>query len=124
MRLEHANLTVQDVDRSTAFYRAVLGFEVRWQGSARDFDGPVRAVHIGTDDTYLALFESQKEGRAPADYDAPGLNHIGFQVDSVDTYRARLAELDIEVHLEGDYDPGRRIYFYDPDGIEVELVEY
>lgn len=26
--------------------------------------------------------------------------------------------------LEADYEPGRRIYFLDPDGHEVELVEY
>ncbi|MEY2425195.1 MAG: hypothetical protein QOI61_767, partial [Actinomycetota bacterium] len=25
---------------------------------------------------------------------------------------------------EGDYEPGRRIYFMDPDGYEVELVAY
>ena len=124
MIIEHANLTVSDVAASVAFYQAVFDFAVRWEGSAREMDGPVKAVHLGDTATYLSLFESQKKGRAPADYDAPGLNHIGFEVEDVDGYRSRLEALGVEIHLEGDYEPGRRIYFYDPDGIEVELVEY
>ena len=45
-------------------------------------------------------------------------------VDDLDDKRKRLAKWGIDTHLEGDYEPGRRLYFYDPNGLEVELVEY
>ena len=45
-------------------------------------------------------------------------------MDDLDAYRARLKARGVALQLEADYEPGRRLYFYDPDGIEVELVEY
>ena len=52
------------------------------------------------------------------------MNPICFEVVDLKIYRQHLKELGIEVHLEANYEPGVRIYFYDPDGIEIELVEY
>lgn len=48
--------------------------------------------------------------------------HVG----NGETYLALFeAEQDGEViHLEGHYEPGERMYFYDPDGVEIELVSY
>jgi len=116
MRLEHVNLTVTDLERSADFYRRLLGLEVRWQG-----DG---SLHIGTEQEYLAFFEASADGRAPHDYGLVGFNHVGFVVDDLEAARERAEALGTTVHLEADYEPGRRIYVTDPDGIEVELVEY
>ncbi len=52
-----------------------------------------------------------------------GLNHFGFVVESLDEMKSRLAELGVSPGEELEYEPGRRLYFFDPDGIEVELVE-
>ena len=124
MRLEHVNITVNDIERSRRFYAELFGFETRWEGSATGSEGPVKAVHMGTGDTYLSLFEAETGGRAPADYGAPGLNHFGLQVDDLAPYRQRLASMGIELHLDEHYEPGERIYFYDPSGVEIELVTY
>ena len=124
MRLEHANITVNNIDTSFQFYSALFGFEKRWEGMATGEVGPIRAMHAGNEHTYLALFEAEREGRSTADYGIAGVNHVGFEVEDLKIYRQRLKELGVEVHLEADYDPGVRIYFYDPDGIEIELVEY
>jgi catechol 2,3-dioxygenase-like lactoylglutathione lyase family enzyme len=121
MRLEHVNLTVTDVDRSTRFYQDLFDFKVRWQGST---GGGTPAVHIGGDSFYLALFETDRAGRAPYDYGAVGVNHFGFVVDDLDEIVRRLDAQDIECHLTADYEPGRRAYFFDPDGHEIEVVEY
>ena len=59
-----------------------------------------------------------------ANYGVAGVNHIGFEVDDLQEYRVKLAELGVTIHLEQDYEPGERIYFYDPDGVEIELVKY
>ena len=122
MRLEHVNMTVADLDRSVGFYRDLFGFEVRWEGTVND--GRNRAVHVGPESGYLALFEADGPGRAPIDYRAVGHNHFGFVVDDLDAMTARLEEMGVGRHLEADYEPGRRAYFFDPDGYEVELVEY
>ncbi len=124
MRLEHANITVSNIDTSFQFYADLFGFEKRWEGMATGEVGPIRALHAGDEHTYLALFEAEREGRSPADYGIAGINHIGFEVEDLEICRKRLEQLGVAVHLEADYEPGRRIYFYDPDGIEIELVEY
>ena len=125
MRLEHANITVSNIDESLAFYSALFDFKVRWQGQVPGERQPtIRAIHIGDDDMYLALFEAEKPGRAPVDYEGNGINHIGFVVEDIEPLRTRLTQLGTEIHFEPSYDPGNRIYFYDPDGIEIELVAY
>lgn len=121
MYLEHANLTVTDIERSISFYRDLFKFEVRWRGT--DSAGRA-AAHVGDNQCYLAFFETASSGSAVKDYSVAGLNHIGFVVDDLEEKRRRLETLGVEVHLEGDYEPGRRLYFLDPNGVEIELVEY
>ena len=38
--------------------------------------------------------------------------------------KRQLAALNVQPHLEADYEPGRRLYFFDPNGVEMELVQY
>lgn len=123
MFLEHINLTVSDLQRSIDLYCDLLGLHVRWQGTTSD---GTPAAHVGDDRCYLALFQSSPDlaDRPAVDYNAVGLNHFGFVVDDLDAVRARLTKHGLSPHLEADYEPGRRLYFHDPDGIEVEFVEY
>lgn len=121
MRLEHVNLTVSDLDRSISFYCDLLDLHVRWKGP---IDGERLGAHVGDDRCYLALFQASADGPVHQDYSRPGLNHFGFVVDDLEDARRRLDQLGATVHYEPRYDPGRRIYTLDPDGHEIELVEY
>jgi catechol 2,3-dioxygenase-like lactoylglutathione lyase family enzyme len=121
MSLEHVNLTVGDLDRSIAFYCDLLDLQLRWKGP---IDAERLGAHVGDDRCYLALFQAAAGGAVDLDYLRPGLNHFGFVVDDLDDTRRRLDQLGAGVHREDDYEPGRRIYFLDPDGHEVELVQY
>ncbi len=121
MRLEHVNLTVSDLDRSIDFYCRLLGLRVRWRGT---LNSGLTGAHVGDDDMFIALFQSSEPGRVGSDYEDVGLNHFGFVVDDLDDYKGRLIEMGFPPHSEQDYDPGRRLYVRDPDGIEIELVEY
>lgn len=121
MRIEHANITVNNVKASTDFYLRLMGGKVRWEGT--NSNGR-RAVHIGDDRTYLSLFEAAETSPAPVGYGTTGFNHLGFEVDDLASYREILTNMGVEIKGEEDYEPGRRLYFYDPDGIEIELVEY
>ena len=122
MRLEHVNMTVADLDRSVTFYCDLLDLHVRWKGEI----APGRlGAHVGDDDHYLALFQAGSGSARPSpDYTGPGINHFGFVVDDLDEVKARLDRLGGRVHHEAAYDPGSRIYTTDPDGNELELVEY
>lgn len=122
MYLEHVNMTVTDVERSAAFYCDLLGFRIRWRGT---LSNGLPAAHVGDDRHYLALFQASEPGRVERDYDRPGLNHFGFVVDDLEAARRRLGELGVtDVVWVDHYEPGRRLYFDDPDGHVVELVEY
>ncbi len=121
MFLEHVNVTVSKLDRSIDFYSALFGYRVRWRG--RTANG-AEAAHVGDERCYLALFQAERPNRVERDYGKVGLNHFGFVVDDLDAFKRRLQALDVAPHSEQDYEPGRRLYFLDPDGIEVELVEY
>jgi catechol 2,3-dioxygenase-like lactoylglutathione lyase family enzyme len=121
MFLEHVNLTVSDLDRSIAFYCDLLDLHVRWKGP---IDEDRLGAHVGNDRSYLALFQAMSDGEVEHDYFRPGINHFGFVVDDVEVARERVARLGAKIHLEADYEPGHRIYVMDPDGHEVELVQY
>ncbi|QFU77075.1 VOC family protein [Halioglobus maricola] len=121
MRIEHANITVTNVNASVAFYQKLFGAHIRWQGTTSAGN---RAAHVGVEDTYLSLFEADSEGRAPAGYEKVGFNHLGFEVDSLDHFRTLLGDLGVEPTEVEEYEPGSRLYFFDPDGNEIELIEY
>jgi catechol 2,3-dioxygenase-like lactoylglutathione lyase family enzyme len=121
MFLEHVNMSVADLDKTIAFYESLLGLKVRWRGTAAS---GLRAAHIGDERCYLALFEIGERERTEADYDQLGLNHFGFVVDDLEDAKRKLAALHVEPTMEADYEPGRRLYFLDPNGVEVELVQY
>ncbi len=118
---EHANFTVSDLGRSIAFYRELFGFRLRWQGTTSN---GAPAAHIGDQRIYIALFQAVRPGSVEQDYDRVGINHVGFVVDDLTAMKKRLATLGVTPYAEADYQPGRRLYFRDPDGIEIELVEY
>ena len=53
VRLEHANLTVRDIDGMIRFLETAFPeFQVRGEGTSQDGS---RWVHIGTHETYIAL---------------------------------------------------------------------
>ena len=121
MHLEHVNVSVPNVDRAVAFYQKLLGFRLRWKGTI----GEGRpCAHVGDDGYYIAFFQSDRTEHAPLNYEDVGINHMGFVVDDLDEMKRRLAELGISSIPEKPYLPGRRVHFFDPDGVEVELVQY
>jgi len=124
MFIEHVNLTVRDLDRSLRYYTELLALELRWEGQALAVKGLVRAAHLGTERCYLALFEAESPESPAETYGRAGLNHVGFVIEDLVGTRERAIALGTPPHFEPEYDPGRRFYVFDPDGIEVELVSY
>ena len=117
--MEHANLTVSDIERSSDLFQKLLGWRERWRGEAMNGG---ETIHVGDERSYLALYTD----RLPHDRFAKGapLNHVGFTVDDLDAAERVVVEAGLEPFNHGDYEPGRRFYFFDWDGIEFEVVSY
>ena len=121
LRLEHVNVTVSDPERAARLMQDLFGWRLRWQGPARDGG---HSIHVGAADHYLALYTGPEAADADAFAKGRPLNHIGVEVDDLEAVEARVIAAGLVPFNHGDYDPGRRFYFLDPDGIEYEVVSY
>ncbi|MGB7656263.1 MAG: VOC family protein [Novosphingobium sp.] len=117
--LEHANITVSDPDRSSALLQKLCGWHERWRGPSQ-LGG--RTIHVGNDHDYIAVYTNDN---VRTDF-AKGqpLNHVGLVVDDLDAAERIVIDAGLQPMNHGDYEPGRRFYFFDWDGIEFEMVSY
>jgi catechol-2,3-dioxygenase len=120
-RLNHAVLYVRDVERSSAFYRDVLGFRAKTEI-------PGRAVFLqaegSTNDHDLGLFAVGAQATdSPAGRGSVGLYHLAWEVDTLDELRRIAGVLTERGSLVGASDHGstKALYARDPDGIEFEV---
>ena len=125
VRLEHANLVVRDVDGMIRFIQTAFpDFRIRREG--KGWHGE-RWLHIGTDDTYIALGGAREEPTEPwVPYGGkPGLNHLGYEVDDVEALRTRMKDAGYRDSTVPNSHPHRkRAYFYDTEGNDWEFVQY
>ncbi|HEY1934158.1 MAG TPA: VOC family protein [Acetobacteraceae bacterium] len=119
-RIEHVNITVADPERTSALMEAMFRWHVRWSGPASNGG---HTIHVGSDDHYVALHAGASPPREVFGKGRP-LNHIGVEVDDLDATEARVIAAGLRPFSHADYEPGRRFYFLDPDGIEYEVVSY
>ncbi len=122
-RLEHVNITVTDPVGTAENLCALFDWHIRWRGEA--IHGG-ETVHVGADDTYLAVYTRGTAPDAAQDSYSTrgGLNHIGVVVDDLDSVEARIIKAGYTPHSHADYEPGRRFYFHDENEIEFEVVSY
>jgi catechol 2,3-dioxygenase-like lactoylglutathione lyase family enzyme len=122
-RIEHVNVSVGDADRAAALMERLFGWHVRWAGPSM---GGGRTVHVGSEDQYLAFYTSPQAAAAAAKGFSKGqpLNHVALLVDDLDAVEAKVIEAGLTPFSHGDYEPGRRFYFFDDNGIEFEIVSY
>jgi glyoxylase I family protein len=120
--IEHVNITVGDPDRTANMLKSMFGWQERWRGPSR-LGG--RTIHVGSDSHYLAIYTEQTSDGSPKTHrkGAP-LNHIGVQVDDLDAVEAKVIEAGLKPFSHDNYEPGRRFYFFDGDGVEFEVVSY
>jgi catechol-2,3-dioxygenase len=118
-RLNHAVLYVSDVDRSVAFYRDVLGFDV----AAHLGNAAFMRAHGSANDHDLGLFGIGPNPTAPPRR-ATGLYHLAWQVDTINEL-AELRQLLLDAGAlvgESDHGVSKSLYAVDPDGIEFEVM--
>ena len=115
----HVHLKVSDIDRSLAFWRDVLGFEVM----ARMGD-QAAFISAGGYHHHIGLNTWESKGAGPPPRNATGLFHVAVRYPD----RASLADAVRRVTAAGipldgasDHGVSEAIYLSDPDGNGVEL---
>lgn len=141
IKSRHTGINVSDLVKSLEFYVDTLEMTVvenrTEQGEYIDrltgIQGTLQHwVKVSTDDGYLLelvrWLDPGSIGAAISDrkpYDRPGINHLCFQVDSVEGIHSRLTESGYATNPIQTDPPGKVKNFsaYDPDGNIVEFVE-
>ena len=141
--LHHVGITVRDLDASIRFYHDVLGLQFSNEPSPW-FEGPglgpavgvpgaaLRQVSLLLGDTTLELLEYKSppsETSEPLSSNNLGASHVAFLVDDIEAKKAELEAKGIAFYSavnvvdEGVLAGWRWVYFDDPDGYPLELVE-
>ncbi|WP_019613847.1 VOC family protein [Psychromonas ossibalaenae] len=126
IRLEHLNLVVKDIQISLAFYQAAFpewiirdGGESEWYGKPRNW------VHFGDHNLYLTLNDNGEQESRKLTGHQVGIAHFAFEVGDIEGLTHRLQNAGFKPRIRGPEHPFRQnIYFIDPDGNEVEFVQY
>ncbi|MGI9361698.1 MAG: VOC family protein [Parasphingorhabdus sp.] len=125
-KLEHVNMTVSNPQRSADLMRDLFGWHIRWEGPSM-LGG--HTIHVGSENQYIALYTNEdvkaaNNGNGPAFRKSQPLNHVAMTVDDLDGVEQKVLAAGLEPFGHDDYDPGRRFYFFDWNGIEFEVVSY
>jgi catechol-2,3-dioxygenase len=120
-RIGHVALRVSDEDRSRAFYRDILGFDV----SEQDPEHGGTFMTLGENFHTIDVFPTpDAENAQKPKMGQVGLFHIAFEVaeycDLKGAYKS-LLEHNVEISHCTDHVSQRSIYFADPDGNRLEI---
>ena len=123
VKLEHINISVSNPQNTATLLETLFDWKIRWQGPSM-LGG--YTVHVGTDEDYISLYcsDESKPKLQESDRISGGFNHVGVVVDNLDEIEQRVINSGIKTHSHQDYEPGRRFYFTDEDGVEFEVVSY
>lgn len=123
IRLEHANLSVQNTEAMQEFLLTAFP-EFRVRGGGTDPYGRPWC-HVGNDEFYVALQSvPDRTDRTPYG-NTTGLNHLGWETDDLKALEQRMIAGGFPPNMAADDHPARnRRYFRDPDGNDWEFVQY
>ncbi len=120
--LEHVNISVKDNQKTFEMLKFLFDWRERWRGLAL---AGGHTIHVGDDENYIAVYSPKAENNDNTKHEkGKPLNHIGIVVEDLDEIERRVISLGLNPFNHADYEPGRRFYFFDYDGIEWEIVSY
>jgi predicted enzyme related to lactoylglutathione lyase len=124
--LEHLNLVVSDIPAALTFYQAAFPhWRVRDAGESEWSGKPRKWLHFGDDYQYLTFNDNGVGDNRDLAGHQSGLAHFAFVTGNIDALIERLAAAGFPVDKDGADEPYRRnAYFIDPEGFEVEFVQY
>ena len=124
--LEHLNLVVSDIKQTLTFYQAAFPhWTVRGGGASKWYGKPRHWIHFGDEYQYLAFNDSGVGKNRDLTGVQLGLSHFAFVTSDIKGVINRLAQAGFTIDKDGAEEEHRsNVYFIDPDGYEVEFVQY
>ncbi len=112
--LTHIAISVQDIQRSSAFYETVFGAKKMY--ASNDF------IQLQTPNNHdiIVLEKSSSELRTLG-----GIKHFGFRLinpTDIEYVITEIKKAGGKIRESGEFCPGEPfVFFYDPDGYEIEV---
>ena len=122
-KMHHVAIIVSDHDKAKEFYVEKLGFPILRDNYRPEQNNWKMDLQFG--DSELEIFAIADAPARPTEPEALGLRHLAFRVDDVEAAVKELEARGIQCEpIRWDTYTQRRItFFFDPDGLPLELHE-
>lgn len=122
--IHHIAIICSDYNRSKDFYIRILGFPViqeTFRAKRQSYKLDLRI----DDRSQIELFSFPDAPKRPSYPEAQGLRHLAFTVDNIEKAVEYLNSFDVKTEpIRTDEITGKRFtFFFDPDGLPLELYE-
>ena len=126
IKLEHINLVVKNLEQAVAFYKAAFPHWFTRQTGSSEWNGKDRRwLHFGDDYQYLTFNDNGEGDNRNLKGHQVGLAHFAFEILDIASLKRRMEKAGYEITNPGAGNAYRdNVYYIDPDGFEVEFVEY
>ncbi len=125
--IHHVAIIVSDIQAAKDFYVHKLGFEVireNYRDQRKDWKLDLK-IGDGTEAIELEIFAETNPPKRISRPEACGLRHLAFHVEDVEAAAAELKKCGIECEpvRYDEYTHKKMTFFFDPDGLPLELHE-
>lgn len=122
--VHHIAIIVSDIEKAREFYVEKLGFEAVRENYRKERDDWKLDLRVG-EHTELEIFAEKNPPKRVNRPEACGLRHLAFRVESVEEAVKELDEMGIECEpIRTDSYTGEKMtFFFDPDGLPLEIHE-
>lgn len=122
-KIHHVAIITTNYEASKTFYVEKLGFEIIRENYRKQRDDYKLDLKLG--DCELEIFGIKTAPKRPSYPEACGLRHLAFAVDNIENVVTELKEKGIEceaIRLD-EFTNKKMTFFFDPDGLPLELHE-
>ena len=122
--VHHIAIIVSDIEKAREFYIKKLGFEAIRENYRKERDDWKLDLRVD-EHTELEIFAEKNPPKRVNRPEACGLRHLAFRVESVEETVKELDEIGIECEpIRTDTYTGEKMtFFFDPDGLLLEIHE-
>ncbi len=125
MKIHHLAITVDNLDKSKAFYAEMFGFTVVQEFARKDMDARAAFMKLGECAIELWEFKGMQENKDNLSVlGIRGIRHFALEVENLDAAVAKLHARGLKFSAPALGGSGHRYAFTsDPSGIPIELYE-
>ncbi|MBI4432648.1 MAG: VOC family protein [Candidatus Omnitrophica bacterium] len=121
--IDHAAISVKDLDKSLEFYTKVLGLNI----TEREYSKPGIEYFLDCGQSLIGLIQGDPKGEKHLLQDEGlGGNHVAFRIDTkdFDSVVEELKRLNITITFSKKREKSWSCYFLDPDGNKLEITAW